>query len=83
MAAIVDLLLRERLIIAKIKANDSQYIEKIKALDYAITDDDAFHLSTAINNGCQRFVTLDKVLLNENFKSKIKKEFGLVICNPN
>ena len=80
---IINLFERQRLSIAKVKDSDYQHIMAIKSLDYAITDDDALHLSVAINNNCQRFVTIDKVLLKEDFRSKIKAEFRLIITKPN
>jgi predicted nucleic acid-binding protein len=80
---IMNLLQQDRLVISKIKDGDYQHIRRIKELDYTITDDDALHLSSAINNNCQRFITLDKVLLNANFKNKMKKELGLVISGLN
>ena len=70
---IMRLIQKNRLTIAKIKSKDGQYVERIKELDYKISDDDALHISSAINNNCQRFVTIDKVLLKENFKISIKK----------
>ena len=80
---IMDLLQQELLTISKIKDGDYQYIPRIKELDYAITDDDALHLSTAINNKCQRFITINKALLNERFRGSIHSEFGLTITKPN
>jgi len=79
---IMDLLQQELLTISKIKDGDYQYISRIKELDYAITDDDALHLSSAINNKCQRFITIDKALLNERFRGSIHSEFGLMIAKP-
>ncbi len=79
---IMDLLQQERLIISKIRDGDYQYIPRIKELDYAITDDDALHLSSAINNKCQRFITIDKTLLNERFRGDINREFRVIITNP-
>ncbi len=78
----MTLLQKGRLIIAKINDGDYQYIPRIKELDYKITDDDALHISTAINKKCQRFITIDKDLLNDRFRGMIKSEFGLVIAEP-
>ncbi len=79
---IMTLLSKERFIITKIQSADYVYIPRIKELDYKITDDDAFHLSSAISQKCQRFVTLDRVLLQEHFKESLRKEFGLLIAEP-
>lgn len=79
---IMDLLKKERLEITKMDAQDFQHISRIKELDYAITDDDAIHLSSAITKKCQRFITIDKALLEPEFRSRIKKEFGLIITDP-
>ncbi len=79
---IFELLRHDRLVIAKICDSDSQFIPRIKELDWAITDDDALHLSWAINNKCQRFVTTDTILLQENCRSRIKQEFSLTITRP-
>ncbi len=80
--SIVNLLLQEKLVIAKIENSDHQFIERIKELDYAVTDDDALHLSSAINKGCQKFITLDAILLRDQFKSRIKTEFNIIITRP-
>ncbi len=79
---IMELLRQDRLIIAKIQNSDYQLIRQIQELDYAITDDDALHLSCAVNNQCQRFVTTDTILLSENCRSRIRREFGLIISRP-
>lgn len=76
------LIYQERLLIGKMLIADFQHVSRIKELDYAVTDDDALHVSDAINKRCQRFITTDKTLLNENFRGKIRKEFGLVISPP-
>jgi predicted nucleic acid-binding protein len=80
---IIRLLQQNKLKISKINNNDYKFVKRIKELDYAITDDDALHLSSAINNNCQRFITKDKVLLDKNFKSNVKKEFEIIIAEPN
>ncbi len=79
---ILDLLPRKRLFISKIEKNDHAFVQRIQELDYKITDDDAFHLSCAINNHCQRFVTIDKDLLNDTFQENMQREFGLRIISP-
>lgn len=79
---IMDLLKKERLEIMKMAAQDFQHLARIKELDYAITDDDAIHISSAIVKKCQRFITIDKALLRPEFRSRIKKEFGLIIAEP-
>ncbi len=79
---IMGLLQRDKLVIAKIEIGDHLFTGRIKEIDYRITDDDALHLSSAINKKCQRFVTIDKELLKENFKNKIKEEFGIIITEP-
>lgn len=79
---IINLLQQERLEIVKIGSDDFQFVQKIKELDCAVTDDDAYHLSCAINQKCQRFITLDNALLRDVFKSRIRAEFGLVISVP-
>ena len=79
---IMDLLKKDRLEITKMAAQDFQHIGRIKELDYAITDDDAIHISSVIVKKCQRFITIDKVLLRPEFRSRIKKEFGLIITEP-
>ena len=79
---IMHLIQKNRLIIAKIKSGDYQFVKRINELDYKISDDDLLHLSSAINNNCQRFVTIDKVLLEENFRNNIKREFGMMIIEP-
>ena len=80
--SIVNLLQQERLTIAKINDSDYKFIARIKEINHKVTDDDALHLSSAINKKCQRFVTVDQELLDENFKSKIRKEFRIVIDKP-
>lgn len=80
--SIISLLLQEKLIIAKIENTDYQFIDRIQEIDYAITDDDALHLSSAITKGCQKFITLDAVLLREQCRSRIKTEFNLIIAAP-
>ncbi len=78
----LSLLLQERLIITKLQKEAHQHISRIKEIDYAITDDDAIHLSAAIYHTCQSFITTDRILLREEFKSRIKREFGLIIKEP-
>lgn len=79
---ILDLLLRGRLIISKLEKSDYQFVSKIQELDYKITGDDAFHLSSAINKQCRRFVTIDKDLLHDTFRAHVREEFGLTITAP-
>ena len=78
----MSLIQKDKLTIGKIDGGDYQFIKRIKEIDYKVTDDDALHLSSAINKKCQRFVTVDQELLDENFKSKIRKEFRIVIDKP-
>ncbi len=79
---LIALLQKERLTIAKIKGDDYQHVKKIRELDYKITADDAFHLSAAVSNQCQRFITIDRYLLNDHFRALMKREFGLIIAAP-
>ena len=51
--------------------------EKIMAL--GIRPNDALHLSCAINNGCDYFITTDRVLLNKNIASiKIRNPIDFI-----
>ena len=79
---IMSLIQKDKLTIGKIDGGDYQFIKRIKEIDYKVTDDDALHLSSAINKKCQRFVTVDQELLNDNFRSKIRTEFGIKITKP-
>jgi len=78
---VTTLINKKRLVVVKLKPRDINFIEEIMKIDYSITFDDAFHLSFAINNKCQKFITLDNVLLKENVRAGVKK-LGLIIVKP-
>ena len=80
--SIIHLLQEERLVIVSLRKEDLHYFSRIKEIDYDISDSDAFHVSCAIASHCQRFVTLDKKLLKDSFRSTMTKEFSLVITSP-
>ncbi|MBS3151190.1 hypothetical protein J4443_02305 [Candidatus Woesearchaeota archaeon] len=66
-----------------IKLNKSNFdfdiFNNIKGIDYAISDDDAIHLTSAIIMNCQNFVTSDKLAENKILCEKIKSEYNLNI----
>jgi hypothetical protein len=79
---IMHFLKEKRIEISPMTIQDQKYVVHIKNVDYTITDDDAIHISTAISKDCQRFVTIDKLLLQKNCKIRIRNEFNLTITNP-
>jgi predicted nucleic acid-binding protein len=56
-----------------------EIIKRLKEADYKIEFVDALHLSTAIENNANAFVTLDEKLVGN---IKIEKEFKIKILHP-
>ncbi len=58
---------------------DFDIFSYIKGIDYAISDDDAIHLTSAVLINCQNFVTSDKLAENKILCEKLKSEYNLTI----
>ncbi len=64
------------------RALDLDLFDHLKALEYSLSDDDAFHLVAAVAEGCDRFVTKDRTLVkSERVQTFLKRHYGLSIID--